>query len=253
MFNLFKNTPSPTLPDFSMLGTDLHSHLLPGIDDGAPDLETSLDLIRELQSLGFHRIFTTPHVMSDVYPNSRNQILRKKDEVQEALDALGIDIEFGAAAEYYLDPNFAAILKVEPLLTLPGDRVLVEMSFYQAYRDLHRLLFDLQMKGYHPILAHPERYPYYRTPEDYENLKAMGCALQVNLLSLTGYYGKPVQSAAKTILELGLADFLATDLHHARHAANLRQALSHELVVKTLQSGVFQNNLLKLDEGMGHG
>jgi len=246
MFNLFKTSPPPTLPDFSILGTDLHSHLLPGIDDGAPDLETSLALIQELQTLGFQRIFTTPHVMSDIYPNSRNQILRKRDEVQEALDELGIEIEFDAAAEYYLDPNFAGMLKGERLLTLPGDRVLVEMSFYQPYRDLHRLLFDLQMKGYHPILAHPERYPYYRTAEDYENLKAMGCALQVNLLSLTGYYSKPIQSAAKTILDLGIADFLATDLHHTRHAENLRQALSHELVVKTLQASVFQNDLLKV-------
>ncbi len=243
MFNLFKTPPSP-LPDFSILGADLHSHLLPGIDDGAPDLETSLALIQQLQQLGFQRIFTTPHVMADIYPNSKNQILRKRDEVQDALDELGIDIEFGAAAEYYIDPNFAGMLKGEQLLTLPGNRVLVEMSFHQPYRNLHNILFDLQMKGYHPILAHPERYSYYRTADDYENLKAMGCALQINLLSLTGYYGKPVQSAAKTILGLGLADFLATDLHHARHAANLQQALSHEWVVKTLQATVFQNNLI---------
>ncbi len=245
MFKLFKTTPPPTLPDFSVLGTDLHSHLLPGIDDGAPDLETSLVLIRALEDLGFKRIYTTPHVMSDYYPNSRNLILRKKDEVQDALDELGMEIEFGAAAEYYLDANFAGMLKGERLLTLPGDRVLVEMSFHQPYRELHRIMFDLQMKGYHPILAHPERYPYYRSAEDYENLKAMGCALQINLLSLTGYYGKPIQSAAKTILDLGLADFLATDLHHARHAANLRQALSHELVVKTLQATSFQNGIIK--------
>ena len=244
MFNLFKKSPPPTLPDFSMLGADLHSHLLPGIDDGAPDLETSLELIQALQHLGFQRIFTTPHVMSDFYPNSRDTILRKRDEVKEALDELGIALEFGAAAEYFIDETFAALLKKEPMLTLPGDRVLIEMSFHQPYPDLHRVIFDLQMKGYHPILAHPERYPYYRTADDYENLKTMGCALQVNLLSLTGYYGKPIQSAAKTILGLGLADFLATDLHHARHAENLRQALSHELVVKVLQANVFQNGYI---------
>jgi len=249
MFNLFKKTPPPTMPDFSILGTDLHSHLLPGIDDGAPDLETSIDLIQALQNLGFRRIFTTPHVMADIYPNSRSLILRKRDEVQQALAELGMDVEFDAAAEYYLDPNFAGMLKGEHLLTLPGNRVLVEMSFYQAYRDLHRIIFDLQMKGYHPILAHPERYPYYRSGDDYENLKAMGCALQINLLSLTGYYGKPVQSAAKTILDLGLADFLATDLHHVRHAANLKQALSHELLVKALQEHTFQNQILGMEHG----
>ena len=244
MFNLFKKNPTPTLPDFSVLGADLHSHLLPGIDDGAPDLETSLALIAEMQALGFRKIFTTPHVMPGFYPNTRDLILRKRDEVQESLEELGMELEFGAAAEYYLDESFAALLRNETLLTLPGNRVLVEMSFHQPLPDLHRLIFDLQMKGYHPILAHPERYPFYRSAGDYENLKAMGCALQINLLSLAGYYGKPVQTAAKTILGLGLADFLATDLHHARHAENLRAALSHELVVSALRDNVFQNGML---------
>lgn len=240
MFNLFKS-PTQPLSDFSILGTDLHSHLLPGIDDGSPDLGTSLALIQTLQTLGFQCIFTTPHVMADMYPNSRNLILRKRDEVQEALQELGNPVVFDAAAEYYLDPNFAGMLKGERLLTLPGERVLIEMSFYQPYRNLHGILFDLQMKGYHPILAHPERYPYFRNIEDYENLKNLGCALQINLLSLTGYYGKPVQAAAKNILKHGLADYLATDLHHERHGTNLQQALSHELVVEVLQKNSFLN------------
>ena len=107
MFNLFKNKPPLPLPDFSILGTDLHSHLLPGIDDGSPDLETSVILVRELQDLGFRRIFTTPHVMSGLYPNTRDLILRKKEELQEALDELGLEPEFDAAAEYYLDERGA--------------------------------------------------------------------------------------------------------------------------------------------------
>jgi len=245
MFNFFKAKSNSETPDFSGLGTDLHSHLLPGIDDGAPDLETSLWLLKGLQDLGFQRVFTTPHVMSDYYPNTRDLILRKQAEVQEAMEALGIELEFGAAAEYYLDEHFVQLLQTEPLLTLPGNRVLIEMSFHRPYPDLHRVVFDLQMKGYQPILAHPERYPYYNRPEDYQNLKAIGCSLQINLLSITGYYGRPIQNAAKTILSEGLANFLATDLHHDRHLNNLQAARSHELVVKTLQTQSFQNNLLK--------
>lgn len=240
MFPFFKKA-TPPLPDFSCLGTDLHSHLLPGIDDGAPDLDGSLILVRALQNLGFQRIFTTPHVMSGVYPNTRSLILRKRDEVQEALLDLGIAVEFGAAAEYFVDETLVALMKNEPLLTLPGGRVLIEMSFQQAYPDLHRVAFDLQMKGYRPILAHPERYAYFRAPEAYEKLHEMGLALQINLLSLTGYYGKPAQSAAKTILNLGLADFLATDLHHERHATQLRSALSDAWVGEILQKSCFQN------------
>lgn len=246
MFKLFSHPP---LPDFSQLDADLHSHLLPGIDDGAPDLNTSLELIQGLKNLGFRRIYTTPHVMSDIYPNTRSLILRKRDEVQEALEALGMEMTFDAAAEYYLDESFAHLLKTEALLSLPGNQVLVEMSFHRAFPDLHRIVFDLQMKGYRPILAHPERYPYYQTAEEFERLKSMGCALQINLLSLTGYYGKPAQSAAKTILQLGLADFLATDLHHARHAESLRKALSNELVVKTLKNYPFQNQHLDMEHG----
>ncbi len=245
MFNLFKKeSPTPALSDFSALGTDMHSHLLPGIDDGALRLDISLDLIRGLQNLGYQRIFTTPHVMSGFYPNTRDVILRKKDELQEALTELGIEVEFGAAAEYYIDETFVALLAREPLLTLPGNHVLVEMSFHSPYPDLHRVIFDLQMKGYQPILAHPERYPYYRSVEEYEKLKEMGCELQLNLLSLAGYYGKAVHAAAKKILENGLLDYLGTDMHHEGHLENLRPALSHELVAKALNDSNLKNRLL---------
>lgn len=244
MFGLFSKKAAVKVPeDYGTLGTDLHSHLLPGIDDGSPDLATSLELIQALQQLGFSKLITTPHVMSDFYPNTRDVILRKRDEVQEAITEMGIPVQFDAAAEYYIDESFAALFQREPLLTLPGNRVLVEMSFHQPYPNLHQVLFDLQMKGYHPILAHPERYPYYNKVEQFEELRQIGCVLQVNLLSLIGYYGKPIQHNARKIIENGLAAYIATDLHHERHAGKLKEALTHELVGKALQ-GALQNNAL---------
>lgn len=240
MLQFFK--PTSALPDYSVLACDIHSHVLPGIDDGAPDLASALELVRGLRDLGFRQIFTTPHVMSDLYPNSRTLILRKRDELREALEEWGEgSVALDAAAEYFIDENFERLLKNELLLTLPDNHVLVEMSFHQAYPALHRVLFDLQMKGYRPILAHPERYPYYRSAEDFERLKALGCVFQLNLLSLTGYYGKSVQASAKTLLKCGCADFLASDLHHARHLESLQKALSHETVVAALTKNRFRN------------
>jgi tyrosine-protein phosphatase YwqE len=218
------------------LHSDLHAHLLPGIDDGAPDLDTSMALIKALVELGFKELIATPHVMSGLYPNTRDTILSKRDEVLQAIDKEGIVLEnFDAAAEYFIDETFAALLQKKPLLTLPGNRVLVEMSFHSPYPAFHQMVFDLQMKGYTPVLAHPERYPYFKNVEDYQRLREMGCQLQVNLLSLSGYYGRPIQVAAKKLADNQLIDFLATDMHHARHAENLRQALSSENVVNALK------------------
>lgn len=241
MFHLFK--PKPNSPvDYSCLAVDFHSHLLPGIDDGAPDLESSLELILQLQQLGFKKIFTTPHVISDMYPNTRDGILAKRDEVLTFARERGVELPpFDAAAEYTLDESFVALMNKEPLLTLPGNRVLVEMSFFQPYPDLHKVLFDLQMKGYKPVLAHPERYRYYSSWEDFERVKQMGCAFQTNILSLSGYYHSAVQAAARTLLQHGLIDFLCTDLHHARQAENLRQALAHKSVAQAMQHDNIQN------------
>lgn len=233
------------MPDFSGLGADMHSHLLPGIDDGAPDMETSLELIRSLVKLGYTRLYTTPHVMSELYPNTRDIIFQKRDAVLQAIENEAVKLEkFDAAAEYFIDENFVGLIKKEPLLTLPGNRVLVEMSTYQPYPALHQVLFDLQMKGYKPLLAHPERYRYYNSAEDFENLKLLGCEFQTNILSLSGYYNTAVQAAARTLLQHKLIDFLGTDLHHMRHLENLRQALSHKSLIQAVNDKPKNKELL---------
>ena len=245
MFNLFKNSASDALPDFSKLSVDLHSHLLPGIDDGAPDMATSLALIKAMAELGYKRLYTTPHVMSAHYPNTRDGILKKRDEVLQCLENKAINIDhFDAAAEYFIDETFVTLLKKEPLLCLPGNRVLVEMSFFQPYPELHRVLFDMQMKGYVPLLAHPERYRYYHSLEDFAGLKHLGCEFQTNILSLIGYYNKAIQAAARLLMQHDLIDFLGADLHHARHAENLRQALTHKSVIQAVNSSQLKNKAL---------
>ncbi|MDX2133686.1 MAG: CpsB/CapC family capsule biosynthesis tyrosine phosphatase [Saprospiraceae bacterium] len=210
----------------------MHSHLLPGIDDGAPDLAESLTLIRALLDLGFAELYTTPHVMSDLYPNSRDTILRKRDELLEAVAESGLEVRLDAAAEYYIDTAFTDRLIREPLLTLPGNRVLVEQSMMQPYPNLDQVLFDLQMKGYQPVLAHPERYAFYRHAEQILELADRGIELQVNLLSLSGYYGTAARKMAKALIEAGVVSFVGTDLHHIRHAKALAECLKEPMFVR---------------------
>lgn len=225
----------------------MHSHLLPGIDDGAKDISDSIALIRKLKDMGFKKLYTTPHIMADLYPNTPEIILGKLEEVRAALKAAQINIEIGAAAEYLMDEAFGEKIDSGNLLTLPGNRVLVEMSFVSPPPNLDQYIFLLQTKGYKVVIAHPERYLFYRDQFDqYKNFKDKGCELQLNLLSLIGYYGKPVQEVAIKLLKAGLVDFLGTDLHHERHGANLEQLLQDSSVSKVLNQYLtgFKNKTL---------
>jgi len=139
----------------------MHSHLLPGIDDGSPDMDTTIELIREMQNLGYKKIITTPHVMWDMYRNSDEIIRKKQQEVNEELAKQGIDLTIHAAAEYFLDEHVEELLqKKKPLLTVSGNMVLAEFSLAFPALNIKSVLFDMQMQGYQPIIAHPERYIY---------------------------------------------------------------------------------------------
>jgi len=223
----------------------MHSHLLPGIDDGSPDMETSLELIKGFVDLGYKKIITTPHVLWGLYPNTTEIIFKKVDEVNNALYQNGINIEFKSAAEYFIDDHFAEELKKKvQLLTISGNMVLVEFSMLTPPLDLNEVLFEMQMQNYQPILAHPERYTYLiRKKEIFNELKSAGCLFQLNLLSLSGYYGESVQSLAEFLLNKNYYDFAGTDLHHEKHLTALKKIPSSQ--IKKLQdSGTIKNHLL---------
>lgn len=236
---LFPNAP---LSDFSVLETDMHSHLLPGIDDGVPTLEEAVEMARALSSLGYRRLITTPHVM-ERYPNTTAIIKEKYLAVKEAIEKAGIPVEIHTAAEYFMDEHFAELLKNNDLLTLDDSGlVLVEMSFLHPPLALQQYLFDMQTQGYIPVLAHPERYPfYYNKLDEYQALKAAGCRFQLNILSITGHYGPDVQQAAQLLLRNNLVDYLGTDAHRLRHAQTLRAALRSGHLEKTLKKYTFAN------------
>lgn len=221
----------------------MHSHLLPGIDDGAPDLETSLQLIRGMSAMGYSKLITTPHVMWDMYKNTREIILNKLELLRSAVQKEGLNIEIHAAAEYFLDDYVAGLLKnKEPLLTVSGKMVLVEFSLAQPSMSLKDILFEMQMQGYQPIIAHPERYIYMEgNKEFYDELKDIGCLFQLNLLSLTSHYGKSVSNLAQYLIKKDYYDLVGTDLHHIRHLEALSNNIISPMLEKLMKSGKIIN------------
>ena len=241
-FSKKKLVPFP----FHRLETDMHSHLLPCIDDGSPDLETSLRLIRGLEDLGYKNFIATPHVMEELYPNNRGTIQAAYDTLKDELKSKKIHTSIRFAAEYLLDGNVDDKLeKKESLLTLKDKLVLVEISFVSEPLYLKDVLFNLQMNGYQPVFAHPERYSFYHhQPAQYAEIKAMGCLFQSNLLSFSGYYGSSVRQAAEYLVDRGLTDYLGTDLHHDRHLQNLQELPYTPALAKLMDEVGVLNHLL---------
>ncbi|MGB2128078.1 MAG: tyrosine-protein phosphatase [Flavicella sp.] len=242
MFTLFKKN-KPATEVFPVNFVDIHSHLLPGIDDGAKNLEDSISLISKLDDFGIHNFITTPHVLGGVWTNSSDTILDKLELVQEELLKQDMSyITINAAAEYMLDEQFCDLLKKRDLLTLKEDNLLVEMSYLNAPVNLFEILFDIQLAGYNPILAHPERYNFYHNDfEKYHRLKEAGCRFQINLLSLTGYYGKSVQKTAEKLIEQNMIDFAGSDTHHHKHL-NALETIGTRKNIKLLEPILKRNS-----------
>jgi len=226
--------PKKSLADLIPDGyVDIHSHLLPSIDDGSKDENNTISLINSLKDYGFSQFITTPHVLTGVWNNTRDGIIAKETTTKKLLEDNNIDNPFKAAAEYLMDDVFLKLINNEPLLTLKDNYVLVEMSYLNAPLQLYDILYELQLKGYKPVLAHPERYLFYHFKfEEYEKLKRVGCLFQINLLSVTGYYGKPVFEICKKLLDHDMIDFSGSDTHHDRHI----QAFKNPVLLKNTDS-----------------
>jgi protein-tyrosine phosphatase len=242
VFTFFKKKlPNEPFP-FHLLGTDMHSHLIPGVDDGAQDAQTSIELINGLLDLGYSRLITTPHVMQDLYPNDPESLAQGYRLLSETA---GQKLPLHFAAEYFLDDHVRRLLDAEEaLLTISGNKLLFELSFVSKPMGLKEMIFDLQMKGYDPILAHPERYTYFhRAPAFYEQIRQTGCSFQCNILSFSGYYGGVIREAAEFLASKNLVDLLGTDLHHHRHLKALRE-LSFSPALRKLMENPLLNSQL---------
>ncbi|MCD8101933.1 MAG: hypothetical protein LUE26_05090 [Alistipes sp.] len=218
MFGLGKNKTENL--NFS---TDIHCHILPGLDDGSSSMEESIEMAALMEKVGIRHIYATPHIKGDTYPNDRTTISRAADEFSSQLAKRNIGIKFNFAAEYFIDMFFMDKLESgEEFLTLDGKHILVESSMRREPLGLFDTLFKLQTKGYRPIMAHPERYVYYgKDPLPFKNMKKAGCLFQLNLYSLSGGYGKEVKGIAEMLVKHNLIDLIGTDSHRTEHAGRL--------------------------------
>jgi tyrosine-protein phosphatase YwqE len=245
MFSLFRSKPvlKDLIPDSHI---DIHSHLLPGIDDGARTFEDTLRLTKALQSFGVSQFITTPHIIQYVWDNTHDQILSNKETTVLELEKNNITIPFSAAAEYLMDDQFVQLFQSHQLLTLKDNYVLVEMSYINAPIQLYSILFDLQVAGYIPVLAHPERYLFYhKNFSEYEKLKRAGCLFQLNLLSVVGYYGAEITKIAEQLLQKGMYNYVGSDVHHDNHIASFEQKVRIKDLVP-LKEVIANNQFFKL-------
>lgn len=249
MRHLFKrftqDKPRREPVSLSALGVDMHSHLIPGVDDGSKEMDETLAILEGMAELGYEGVITTPHVMSDFYRNSSDTLRKGADQVREALRVRGIHMPFSVAAEYYLDEWFEELLAAKDILTFGDNFLLFELGFVTPPEILGRALFNMQLSGYKPILAHPERYPYWHHDfEKYQDLHDKGVLLQVNLNSLTGVYSPQVKKVAEKLLRAGIVSFIGTDCHNGNHLKISRQARYNRALAEWLESGQCRNREL---------
>ena len=216
---------------------DIHNHILPGIDDGAKSVADSIELIRAFGEFGVHNFIATPHIMNNVYENNRTTINGALLALEnELLERKMKDVTIAAAAEHMIDDNFENLIDQQQLMPIREKYVLVEMSYLQPPINFDEAIIKLASRGYFPILAHPERYGFLsHNYIKYRGYKEQGILFQLNLLSLGDYYGNDINKNAFRMLEEGLIDFVASDIHNMRQMKALKDLSIPKRVLRDLQ------------------
>jgi tyrosine-protein phosphatase YwqE len=243
MFSFFKKKKQ--IAEHPCLKIDIHSHLIPGIDDGSQSMEESLTLLRALEEIGYKKVITTPHIMLDAYKNNREIILSGLDALRKVAKEEGIALEIDAAAEYYLDDGFLDLLDQGNMLSFAKDHLLFETSYVAKPMQLEEMIFAIGSSGYKPVLAHPERYRYVKDPEkEYGRLKELGVMFQVNLNSFGGHYGQQAKEQALFLSKHGMIDLLGSDTHHKKHVNSLAKVIKSELYSEIFEHNTILNDTL---------
>lgn len=233
MFNFF--TKKNFLIDYLEGFADIHNHLLPGIDDGAKSVEDSIELIKGFGEFGVSDFICTPHIMENYHPNTPATISNSFALLQNGLKMNNLNhVNIDMAAEHMIDSNFENILEKDEVMPLDKRYLLIEMSYLQPSLNLLTAVEKIADKNLYPILAHPERYAFlHGKTRTYQEYKDKGMLMQLNILSLSNYYGKEVQKSALSLLDSGLLDFISSDVHNARQLKAIREIqLSTSLIAK---------------------
>jgi protein-tyrosine phosphatase len=243
---LFRKSQSGVSVDLAAVGIDMHSHFIPGIDDGAKTMKDSMELLRAMEEFGYKKVITTPHVMGDFFRNTTAGIRTGLEQVRNAAKAEGLKIEIEAAAEYYYDYDLEGKIRSERLLTFGQDYFLFEVSYMNAPDNLDAFIFLLQTSGYKPVLAHPERYPFWysKNLEHFEKLKNKGVFFQLNINALSGHYSIGAKRIAEQMIDKGWYEFLGSDCHHPGHIELMKKSQQENALQKLIASGKLLNNTL---------
>ncbi|MCF6330755.1 MAG: hypothetical protein L3I99_04330 [Sulfurimonas sp.] len=242
---LMSEHPSKIVPQDHHLHVDLHSHLIPGIDDGSKTMEESIELIKRLKSFGYNKIITTPHIMMHRYPNSSANIKDGLAAIRERLNQEQIDIKIEAAAEYYLDEHLMDLVAQYDILTFGKNYLLFEMSYINHPVNLEDMVMVMIEAGYTPVLAHPERYVYMsKNFSKYAALKALGVHFQLNINSLAGYYSDEVQKIAFQLVDAGMINFVGSDTHRMHHLDTLKSVIKSKVYRDLFKKNKILNNTL---------
>lgn len=245
--DLFGSKSKNTDPEGEPVLVDMHSHLLPGIDDGSSSLEQSLELIKGFVNLGYKKLITTPHINGDFYKkNSPELIYYKLDELQNFVKQAGINIEIEAAAEYFLDESFLQKLNSnEKMMTFGENYLLFETSYLNEPSFLAETIFNIKASGYWPVLAHPERYTYFYTDfGKLEEIYSQGISFQLNLNSIIGYYSKNAEQLAHKLIKNSMVNFVGSDCHNIKHIEALKKTHLNKEYRKVLNLPLLNNSLL---------
>ena len=223
----------------------MHSHLIPKIDDGSQSTQETIEMLKYMHEMGLKKIITTPHIISDLYPNTPSNILNSFNLLKQEIVSENIPIEFEVSAEHYLDEFLMQSLDRDDILPFGGKYLLFETSFMSKPAVLEDFIFKVISKGLKPVMAHPERYIYFQNSWDLlTEILDRGTLFQINISSLSGFYSRQAKIIAQKLIDTGRVHFLGTDAHNIEHLKNCAIVMKDKYVQKALNLPLLNYGLL---------